>query len=69
MIGIGAGAEVDGQILVLHDILGISAQARSGRPPRFVRNFMQDQPDIASALGAYVAAVRDGSYPASEHCF
>lgn len=69
VIGIGAGADVDGQILVLHDILGISAQARSGRPPRFVRNFMQGQPDIASALGAYVAAVRDGSYPAAEHCF
>ncbi|MCR9092322.1 3-methyl-2-oxobutanoate hydroxymethyltransferase [Algiphilus sp.] len=69
VIGIGAGGEVDGQILVLHDILGISAQARSGRPPRFVRNFMQGQPGIAQAIEQYVAAVRDGSYPAPEHCF
>lgn len=69
VIGIGAGADVDGQILVLHDILGVSAQARSGRPPRFVRDFMQGQPDIAAAVGAYVQAVRDGSYPAPEHCF
>jgi len=65
VIGIGAGPGVDGQILVLYDVLGIT----QGRLPRFVRNFM---PEAGSALGAlegFVAAVRDRSYPAAEHCF
>lgn len=69
VIGIGAGADVDGQILVLYDILGISPQSRGARPPRFVRDFMQGAPDIPAAVKAYVEAVRDGSYPAPEHCF
>jgi len=62
-IGIGAGAQTSGQVLVLHDMLDVYP----GRKPRFVRNFMQGQPDIASAIGAYVRAVKDRSFPAPEH--
>jgi 3-methyl-2-oxobutanoate hydroxymethyltransferase len=69
VIGIGAGHEVDGQILVLHDILGISPMVTLGRTPRFVRNYMKDAPDIESAIRAYVAEVKSGAYPAPEHCF
>ncbi|MGB1580626.1 MAG: 3-methyl-2-oxobutanoate hydroxymethyltransferase [Nevskiales bacterium] len=65
VIGIGAGPDTDGQILVLYDILDITR----GRKPRFVRNFMADADDIHAALSAYVAAVKGGSYPASEHLF
>ena len=65
VIGIGAGPDTDGQILVLYDILDVT----SGRKPRFVRNFMADAGDCGSAVAAYVAAVRDGSYPAPEHEF
>ena len=65
VIGIGAGPGVDGQILVLYDILAIT----QGRMPRFVRNFMQDSASPLEALQAYVAAVKDRSYPAPEHCF
>jgi 3-methyl-2-oxobutanoate hydroxymethyltransferase len=65
VIGIGAGPHVDGQILVLYDLLGIT----QGRMPRFVRNFMQDADSIAEAIGMYVSAVKDRSYPAAEHCF
>lgn len=65
VIGIGAGPEVDGQILVLYDILDIT----QGRTPRFVKNFMVGQPSPLEALKAYVAAVKDRSYPAAEHCF
>ncbi|HSQ11105.1 MAG TPA: 3-methyl-2-oxobutanoate hydroxymethyltransferase [Burkholderiaceae bacterium] len=62
-IGIGAGSQVSGQVLVLHDMLDVYP----GRKPRFVRNFMQGQPDIASAVAAYVAAVKDRSFPSAEH--
>ena len=65
VIGIGAGPATDGQILVLYDILDITA----GRKPRFVRNFMAGAGDCQQAVAAYVAAVRDGSYPAPEHEF
>ena len=65
VIGIGAGPGVDGQILVLYDMLGIT----QGRLPRFVRNFMQGGASPLEALQAYVAAVKDRSYPAPEHCF
>jgi 3-methyl-2-oxobutanoate hydroxymethyltransferase len=65
VIGIGAGPGVDGQILVLYDLLGIT----QGRMPRFVRNFMEDADSVAEAIGLYVNAVKDRSYPASEHCF
>jgi 3-methyl-2-oxobutanoate hydroxymethyltransferase len=62
-IGIGAGNATSGQVLVLHDMLDVYP----GRKPRFVRNFMQGQPGIAAAIAAYVAAVKDRSFPAPEH--
>ena len=64
-IGIGAGKDCSGQVLVLHDMLDVS----SGKKARFVRNFMVGQTSIAGALKAYVAAVKDGSFPAPEHCY
>ena len=65
VIGIGAGPDTDGQILVLYDVLDITA----GRKPRFVRNFMTGSGDCAAAVAAYVTAVRSRAYPAPEHCF
>lgn len=65
VIGIGAGPDVDGQILVLYDILAVTP----GRKPRFARDFLAGADGIPDALARYVAAVRDGSYPAEEHCF
>jgi len=65
VIGIGAGPHVDGQILVLYDILDITL----GRTPRFVQNFMAGRDSPLAAIEAYVAAVKDRSYPAKEHCF
>lgn len=66
VIGIGAGNATDGQVLVLHDILGLSL---SGRVPKFVKNFMEGQTDIQSALRAYVTAVKEGVFPSEEHGF
>lgn len=65
VIGIGAGPDVDGQILVLYDVLGIT----QGPMPRFVKNFMLDSATPIDACAAYVSAVKDRSYPAPEHCF
>jgi len=65
VIGIGAGPQVDGQILVLYDMLNITR----GRLPRFVRNFQRGLDSPLAAVEAYVAAVRSGEYPAPEHCF
>jgi len=65
VIGIGAGPSVDGQILVLYDILDIT----QGQTPRFVRNFQENYTSPLGALQGYVEAVRDRSYPAPEHCF
>ena len=64
-IGIGAGKECAGQVLVLHDMLYVT----TGRKARFVRNFMAGQDSISAAVAAYVAAVKDGSFPAAEHCY
>ncbi|QGW75920.1 3-methyl-2-oxobutanoate hydroxymethyltransferase [Pseudomonas alkylphenolica] len=66
VIGIGAGSATDGQVLVLHDMLGLSL---TGRVPKFVKNFMVGQSDIQAALKAYVTAVKDVSFPGSEHGF
>lgn len=66
VIGIGAGADTDGQVLVLHDMLGLSL---SGRTPKFVRNFMQGQSSIADAISLYSRSVKDQSFPAAEHEF
>ncbi len=64
-IGIGAGPACSGQVLVMHDMLGVFP----GRKARFVKNFMEGQTSIDDAILAYVAAVKDGSFPALEHCF
>lgn len=64
-IGIGAGPDCSGQVLVMHDMLGVFP----GKKARFVRDFMAGQTDIASAIRSYVEAVKDGSFPATEHCF
>ncbi|MGH8780578.1 3-methyl-2-oxobutanoate hydroxymethyltransferase [Paraburkholderia sp.] len=64
-IGIGAGIDCSGQVLVLHDMLGIFP----GKRPRFVKDFMQGQPGIFDAVSAYVRAVKDGSFPGAEHTF
>ncbi|MCX8516979.1 MAG: 3-methyl-2-oxobutanoate hydroxymethyltransferase, partial [Rhodoferax sp.] len=58
-IGIGAGNGTAGQVLVLHDMLGLNL----GKMPKFVRNFMQDASGVRAAMEAYVAAVKDGSFP------
>lgn len=65
VIGIGAGKETDAQVLVLQDVLGITPD----HTPKFVRDFMQDANSIEDAIRAYVSAVKDGSFPAEEHCF
>lgn len=65
VIGIGAGPHCDGQVLVIHDMLGM----HQGKPARFVKNFLTGQPSIEAAFVAYVTAVKDGSYPAPEHGF
>ncbi|RJG03813.1 3-methyl-2-oxobutanoate hydroxymethyltransferase [Noviherbaspirillum sedimenti] len=64
-IGIGAGPDCSGQVLVMHDMLDVFP----GKKARFVRNFMQGQTSIDAAFRAYVGAVRDKSFPAPEHCF
>jgi len=65
VIGIGASAKCDGQILVLHDILGITP----GRVPRFAHNFLQGRESIPAAVEAYVASVKNGQFPKQEHLF
>ena len=64
-IGIGAGKDCSGQVLVMHDMLDVTP----GKKARFVKNFMAGQTSIAAAFAAYVAAVKDGSFPAPEHCY
>ncbi|HEY3433471.1 MAG TPA: 3-methyl-2-oxobutanoate hydroxymethyltransferase [Rhodocyclaceae bacterium] len=64
-IGIGAGPACSGQVLVMHDLLGVYP----GKTARFVRNFMQGADSIDAAVAAYVAAVKNGSFPAQEHCY
>ncbi|HET7570034.1 MAG TPA: 3-methyl-2-oxobutanoate hydroxymethyltransferase [Gammaproteobacteria bacterium] len=65
VIGIGAGPDTDGQILVLYDMLDITP----GRRPRFSKNFMAGAESPRAAVEAYVQEVRSGAYPAPEHCF
>ncbi len=65
VIGIGAGPDTDGQILVLYDVLDIT----SGRKPRFVKNFMEGASSNQDALKRYVQAVKSKGYPAPEHEF
>jgi 3-methyl-2-oxobutanoate hydroxymethyltransferase len=66
VIGIGAGAKTDGQIMVWHDMMGLWP----GRPAKFVKNFLKDTDgDIQAALKLYVEQVRDGSFPGPEHSY
>lgn len=61
-IGIGAGPGCDGQVLVLHDAIGLTE-----KPPRFSKSFLPGASDISAALVAYVAAVKSGTFPGPEH--
>ena len=65
-IGIGAGAGCDGQVLVLHDLLGLDG---GHRRPRFVKDFLAQGGSVAGAVRAYAEAVRDGSFPDAEHAY
>lgn len=65
VIGIGAAPECDGQVLVVHDMLGIT----HGKAARFVKNFMAEADSIQDALRAYDAAIKEGRFPGPEHCF
>ena len=64
-IGIGAGKDTAGQVLVLHDMLDVFP----GKKPRFVRNFMQGSDSIGAAVRGYVQAVKARSFPGPEHCY
>jgi len=64
-IGIGAGVDVSGQVLVNYDMLDIYP----GRKARFVKNFLSGQPSVQAAIEAYVKAVKDKSFPGPEHSF
>ena len=64
-IGIGAGAATSGQVLVIYDLLGIFP----GRKARFVKNFMEGAASVSEAVAAYVRAVKEGAFPAPEHCY
>ena len=65
VIGIGAGPKTDGQVLVLHDMLGVTV----GKTAKFVKNFMLEADSIPEALAAYHQQVKSGAFPAEEHCF
>ncbi len=65
VIGIGAGIDVDGQILVLQDILNVT----DGKKPKFSKNFMQGQPSIQAAVSRYVTEVKRGQFPDQSHSF
>lgn len=64
-IGIGAGSDCDGQVLVLHDMLGIYPRPS----PKFSKNFMQGAVSVEGAVKAYIAAVKTGTFPGPEHSF
>ena len=63
--GVGAGADCSGQVLVLQDMLGISP----GKPPKFVKNFMDGHNSVEAAIKAYVREVKSGKFPGLEHGF
>lgn len=65
VIGIGAGPDTDGQVLVLYDMLGITP----GKRPKFSHDFLARGGSIDGALAAYVEQVKQGRFPAPEHCF
>lgn len=65
VIGIGAGNGTDGQVLVLHDMLGLN----QGFKPKFLRHFAKLAEDVKSAVGEYVSAVKDSSFPSAEESY
>ena len=65
-IGIGAGPGCDGQVLVLHDLLGINS---GHRRPRFVKDFLAEGGSIEGAIKAFVRAVKSGEFPTAEHSY
>jgi len=64
-IGIGAGVDCDGQVLVLHDMIGVYP----GKKPRFTKDFMAGAPSIEAAVKAYVDAVKASAFPGQEHSY
>ena len=64
-IGIGAGPDCSGQVLVMHDALG----AFPGRTPKFVKNFLEQTGSIPKAIELFIQEVKSGAFPAPEHCF
>lgn len=65
VIGIGAGPDTDGQVLVLYDMLGITP----GKRPSFSHDFLAESGSVVAAISAYVQQVKAGSFPSGEHCF
>jgi 3-methyl-2-oxobutanoate hydroxymethyltransferase len=65
VIGIGAGPHCDGQVLVIHDLLGVTP----GKRPKFSKDFLAGRDSVAAAIRAYADDVRSGAFPAPEHCF
>ena len=65
VIGIGAGPHCDGQVLVIHDMLGITP----GKRPKFSKDFLAGRDSVAAAIATYAEDVRNGVFPAPEHCF
>jgi 3-methyl-2-oxobutanoate hydroxymethyltransferase len=65
VIGIGAGPATDGQVLVFHDLLGIS----DGHVPRFAKRYQETRTQMVTGVADYAAEVRNGAFPASEHTY
>jgi 3-methyl-2-oxobutanoate hydroxymethyltransferase len=65
VIGIGAGGECDGQVLVIYDLLGLTP----GKPPKFSKNFLAGRDSAAAAIAAYADDVRAGRFPDADHAF
>tara|TARA_Y100000816_G_scaffold132421_1_gene93476 strand:- start:161 stop:550 length:390 start_codon:yes stop_codon:yes gene_type:complete len=65
-IGIGAGLETDGQIMVVHDLLGVSCLEK---PPKFIKNFLERNNSIFEAFEDYVNSVKSSTFPAKENWF
>jgi 3-methyl-2-oxobutanoate hydroxymethyltransferase len=64
-IGIGAGPHCDGQVLVLHDLLGVTP----GKRPKFSKDFLQGRDSVSGAISAFAEAVRSGEFPTPDHSF
>ena len=65
VIGIGAGAGTDGQVLVMHDMFGISANYM----PKFSKNYLAEYSDMREAVAAFIREVKEGTFPGPEHSF